>query len=205
MYQSHTASPLSQPNLQDYDAFPSLQPAAVLTSQISPDYALAFEQFHGSLPGSAPSSLNPLATFTPSSASRSHSRTGSRQQSRSATPSLPAVDDNDAFPTLGTAASAQAKKRHGKRGGHGHGHSHKDSPTSSLAELVRSAPSPTPARRGPQKSRMSGSSINAAQSAIPPPQDLPWVATGDSINKAYVKARSEAFKHANLRNKLLQG
>lgn len=201
MYQSHTASPLSQPNLQDYNAFPTLQPAPILTSQISSDYALAFEQYHGSLPGSVPVALNPLASFTPNSASRNHSRTASRQQSRSATPSIPAVDDNDAFPTLGTAASA--KKRHGKRGGHGHGNANKE--LGSLADVVRSAPSPTPARRGPQKSRMSGSSINAAQSAILPPQDLPWVVTGDSVNKAYQKARAEAFKHANQRNKLLQG
>jgi hypothetical protein len=41
--------------------------------------------------------------------------------------------------------------------------------------------------------------------AIPPPQDLPWAATGDAINRAYVKARSEAFKHMGQRNKLLQG
>jgi hypothetical protein len=40
---------------------------------------------------------------------------------------------------------------------------------------------------------------------IPPPEHLPWVASGDIVNKAYVKARTEAFKHASQRNKLLQG
>ena len=40
--------------------------------------------------------------------------------------------------------------------------------------------------------------------SIPPPQDLPWVATGDAANKAYLKARADAFKHTSQRNKLLQ-
>ncbi|KAF2674606.1 hypothetical protein BT63DRAFT_15481 [Microthyrium microscopicum] len=208
LMQDGTATPPTQPNLTDYDSFPTLQPAAILTTnQISPEYALAFEQFHGSLPGSIPTStLNPLASFTPSSASQPHSRTGSRHHSRAPTPSVPAVDDNDAFPTLGSVAKGQ-KKHHGKRGGHGHGHSHKESSSSSLADVVKMAPSPSPTPRRNQKPRVTGNErgLSAGALAIPIPQDLPWVTTGDAVNKSYVKARAEAFRHAGQRNKLLQG
>jgi DNA-nicking Smr family endonuclease len=39
---------------------------------------------------------------------------------------------------------------------------------------------------------------------IPKPIDIPWKETGDSVNKAYLEARQEAFKHGGLRNKFLQ-
>jgi hypothetical protein len=168
--------------------------------------AVGYEHIYGGPAMASPPGLNPLANFTPSSASRPHSRPGSQHASRSATPSIPLVDDNDAFPSLGSAVSVKGgKKHHGKRGGHGH--AHKESP-SSLAELVRMSPSPSPAQarrnqkppRGPAAHR----EVSAASLAVPAPQEIPWLATGDAANKAYMKARAEAFKHGGLRNKFLQ-
>jgi hypothetical protein len=40
--------------------------------------------------------------------------------------------------------------------------------------------------------------------AIPAPEHIPWLETGESANRAYLKARAEAFKHGGLRNKFLQ-
>jgi hypothetical protein len=195
-----------QPNLQDYDAFPSLQPAVVstLTTQFSSEYAVTVEQYYATQTTVSTSVLNPLATFTPSSSSRPQSRPTSRHNSRAPTPSVPLVDDNDAFPTLGAVATKAHKRHHGKRG---HGHAHKESP-SSLADVVRMAPSPSPSQnRGKaQRSRVAGNrELSSAALAISPPEHLPWVSSGDAVNKAYIKARAEAFKHASQRNKLLQG
>ncbi|KAF2400535.1 hypothetical protein EJ06DRAFT_477312 [Trichodelitschia bisporula] len=198
-----------QPNfqIQDYEAFPALQAAGYQQYYMNAaEYGI--DPAYGTPPTVAPPpGLNPLATYTPSSMSRNHSRPTSRHTSRAPTPSIPPVDDNDAFPTLGSAAAVKGgKKHHGKRGGHGHGH--KESP-STLAELVRMSPSPNPVqlRKGPQKSRAQGTGSrenSAAAQAIPPPENIPWLATGDAVNKAYLKARSEAFKHGGLRNKFLQ-
>jgi hypothetical protein len=140
------------------------------------------------------------------------SRPGSRHAYDSY--SVPGVDDQDAFPTLGSMSGfgnkgpGSSRRHHGKRGA-----AHKPESPSSLAEIVRNAPSPSPAQsRGGRGlggagrgQRGSTREHTAAVLAIPPPQDLPWVATGDAVNKAYVKARSEAFKHMGQRNKLLQG
>lgn len=40
--------------------------------------------------------------------------------------------------------------------------------------------------------------------AIPAPTDIPWLKTGESVNKAYLEAREEAFRHGSHRNKFLQ-
>lgn len=189
-----------QPNFHDFDAFPTLQAPVMsnLTSQLSTEIGTPQDQ-NQSTPQATVSVLNPLATFTPSSVSRP----ASRQASRAPTPSIPAVDDNDAFPTLGSA-TAKHKRHHGKRG---HGHAHKESP-SSLADVIRMAQSPSPSQSRSRASRSrlgSNRELNASALAIPPPENLPWLSTGDSVNKAYVKARTEAFKHASQRNKLLQG
>jgi hypothetical protein len=197
---------IAQPNLQDFDSFPSLQAGLVPPMAYMTQGQTGLEQFYASQMVVPPPGLNPLASFTPNSASRPHSRPGSRHASRAPTPSIPAVDDNDAFPALGSAANLKAgKKHHGKRGGHGH--AHKESP-SSLADVVRMSPSPSPAQprrnqkppRGPAASR----ELNAAAHAIPTPEEIPWMATGDAANKAYLKARAEAFKLGGLRNKFLQ-
>lgn len=208
----------AQPNfqLQDYDSFPALQPT---TSNPYPD-----QSFDGSLlnsglphlgPASPPSNLSPFPTFVPSGPrSRPSSRQTSRQQSRTVTPtSALAVNDDEAFPSLGSAAAARSSKRHGKRG---HGHNSqlgKESPVpgpASLADVVRiSASSPSPimqARRGlrPTKSYTGSRENSAAAMAIPGPEHIPWLETGENANRAYLKARAEAFKHGGLRNKFLQ-
>ncbi|EAQ92730.1 hypothetical protein CHGG_00965 [Chaetomium globosum CBS 148.51] len=137
------------------------------------------------------------------------SRPGSRHQQKDNTQSAPSPDDADAFPSLGAAIVKQGKKHHGKRGGHGHGPKENFTP-STLADIVKMSPTPTPAvpnRRAPRN----GSSTNvrngensAAAQAIPNPKHIPWLETGDKANKAYLKARQEAIKHGGLRNKFLQ-
>jgi hypothetical protein len=109
---------------------------------------------------------------------------------------------------LGSAVAAKAGKRHhGKRGGHGH---NKEHPTpNNLAEVVRMSPSPNPSsqlRKGlrPAKSFNGSRENSAAAQAIPAPEHIPWLETGDLANKAYLQARAEAFKHGSLRNKFLQ-
>jgi hypothetical protein len=124
------------------------------------------------------------------------------------------MDDNDAFPSLGSASSKPNKKHHGKRGGHGHGHK-ENYITNSLADIVKMSPSPSPGpgagRQDSKKIGRNGSSTNmrngengAASQAIPNPKHIPWLETGDRANKAYLKARQEAIKHGGLRNKFLQ-
>ncbi|KAJ9648560.1 hypothetical protein H2199_001415 [Coniosporium tulheliwenetii] len=209
------STPPMQPNfqLQDYDSFPSLQPfiaqqyTPLLQQNMEPT---ALEQMYG-LSGAVavptpPPGLSPRPHFAPLASNRSlsHSRPISRPQSRVATPSLPASDDNEAFPTLGAAAAVKAgKKHHGKRGGHVH---REPTGPSSLADVVRMSPSPSPsAARKAARPAKTGTRENSNTShAIPAPEHIPWLETGESANKAYLKARAEAFKHGGLRNKFLQ-
>lgn len=207
-----SATPPTQPNfhLQDYDSFPALQPTNSNPYDQSYDPSML-----NSLPTqpAAPFTLNPSAMFVPSSnaSARSSSRPTSQHQSRTATPSTLAVNDDEAFPSLGSAAASRTSRRHGKRG-HGHSATNKENPASipsSLADVVRMTPSPSPqvqSRRGLRTTKSStGSRENsAAAMAISPPEHIPWLETGDSANKAYLKARAEAFKHGGLRNKFLQ-
>ncbi len=127
--------------------------------------------------------------------------------------SAPSIDDNDAFPSLGSASAKPSKKHHGKRGGHGHGHK-ENFPPSSLADIVKMSPSPGPGsgpnRPESKKLGRNGSATNvkngensAAAQAIPTPKHIPWLETGDRANKAYLKSRQEAIKHGGLRNKFL--
>jgi hypothetical protein len=194
-------------HMSDFDMFPSLQGS---DSPYGTPQPSSLEQLYG-LTGSGhtrpPPGLSPFPVFTPGAGSRPQSRTGSRQVSRAATPSVLAVDDNEAFPSLGSAAAAKTGKRHhGKRGGHGH----KDGAApSNLADVVRMSPapaSPVPARKGLKTTKsFTGSRENsAAAQAIPAPQHIPWLETGEKGNQAYLKARAEAFKHGSLRNKFLQ-
>lgn len=188
---------------QDYNAFPSLQP---LQDKWSNTYSAtnAFSNYQGAT-FTPPPGLKNLQGYS-SDASSQRSRPNSRHQSRE--PTAPSLDDNEAFPTLGSLA-AKGKKHHGKRGGHGHGH--KEAPVpSSLAEVVKMSPSPGPGkdgkkigRNGSSTSMRNGENSVAAQ-AIPSPQHVPWLETGDRANKAYLKARQDAIKHGGLRNKFLQ-
>ena len=144
-----------------------------------------------------------------SDASNQRSRPTSRQARDS--PVAPSLDDTEAFPSLG-ASGKGSKKHHGKRGGHGHAHKENTTP-SSLADVVKMSPSPGPSllrqdlkkmsRNGSSSSIRNGENSVAAQ-AIPPPQHVPWLETGEKANKAYLKARQDAIKHGGLRNKFLQ-
>lgn len=201
------------PNFQmtDYE-FPSLQTSSspYSTPQLSTAEPISLEQLYGLTTSTAtrpPPGLSPFPVFTPGSISRPQSRTSSRQHSRAPTPSVLAVDDNDAFPALGSAAAKTGKRHHGKRGGHSH---NKDTTSpNNLADVVRMSPSPnpvTPVRKGlkPVKSFNGSRENSAAAQAIPAPQHIPWLETGQQGNQAYLKARAEAFKHGSLRNKFLQ-
>lgn len=215
MVDETSASPpqMAQPNFQlhDHDTFPALQGGVALNlAQGSYDPA-TLEQIYGAggLAAHSPG-MNPFRPFSPHRSGRPQSRPTSRSQnhSRAGTPSLPSVDDAEAFPSLGSASTRGGKKHHGKRGGHGH-HNHKEnSGPSSLADLVRMSPSPSPAQnrkniKSPRNGLASKENSEAARN-IPEPVHVPWLETGDGANKAYLKARQEAFKHGGLRNKFLQ-
>ncbi|UNI14501.1 hypothetical protein JDV02_001123 [Purpureocillium takamizusanense] len=187
------------PQLHDPNSFPALQ-------QDSPSLrpaTLAVASFN---PPPGPRSIH--GTESP----RLRSRPGSRQQAKDITTSAPAIDDNEAFPSLGSVSVRQGKKHHGKRGGHGHNHKENLAP-SSLADIVKRSPSPVPGPSRPESRRSgtngaatsgrTGENSPAAQ-AIPSPKHIPWLETGERANKAYLKARQEAIKHGGLRNKFLQ-
>ena len=191
---------------QDYTAFPSLAP---LQDQWTNSYqsSSAFSNYLG-------------ASFTPPpgfKGMQGYASDGSSQRSRPSSrardgPAAPSLDDTEAFPSLGAVNSKGGKKHHGKRGGHGHTHKENVTP-GSLAEVVKMSPSPVPGliRQDVKKMGRNGSSTNirngennVAAQAIPSPQHVPWLETGDRANKAYLKARQDAIKHGGLRNKFLQ-
>lgn len=199
--------------LQDFDSFPALQPLA--TNQWSNATYPNSVGYQTNLYGGGGGGFGPPLGFSKGHPSvqtvngfspRSNSRPTSRHQSREATPAIP-VDDNEAFPSLGSVGSKMGKKHHGKRGGHGHCHS-KESIPSSLADIVRMSPSPAPGllRRGLMKNRsFTGSrEYGSAAQSIPSPQHVPWLETGEKANQMYLKARQDAIKHGGLRNKFLQ-
>lgn len=205
--------------LQDYDSFPALQPTTsnpydegegtdsnmLSTTMAQQPNSGAFQ------PGLFP---NFVPTGPRLGNSRPGSRPVSRHNSRAPTPSQqPNFQDDEAFPTLGSAAAKPGKRHHGKRGGHGH-HNHglPVQQPGSLADVVRLSPSPGPnasrdaMRRGLRNNRSFTSTRenSAAAMAIPAPKEIPWLETGDKVNSSYMKARQEAFKHGGLRNKFLQ-
>jgi len=191
---------LMQQNLQiqDYSSFPALQgPETSLRSLYAANPNIAPPPGFTSRPALAPEFIpsRPLVQST-------------NRQPISTISSKFSSDDSEAFPSLGSAAVKAGKKHHGKRG-HGHSHREKENQPSSLAELVRASPSPSAQQspRGDSKPKTSyvGSRENgAAAQGIPAPQQIPWLETGDRVNKAYMKARQEAIKHGGARNKFLQ-
>lgn len=215
-----TTASQTQPSfqVQDYDAFPALQPSGRnqwAQPSSSPNQSTLYNySSNQGTNGQMAASRRPLAprstsnTGLSSSPNSRGSRPSSRHQSRERTPSIPAVDDNEAFPSLVSAGSKVVKKHHGKRGGHGHGHVSKENLPNSLADVVRMSPSPAPGslRKGLTKNKSyTGSRENSvAANAIPPPQHVPWLETGEKANQAYMKARHNAFRHGGLRNKFLQ-
>ncbi|RCI14623.1 hypothetical protein L249_6979 [Ophiocordyceps polyrhachis-furcata BCC 54312] len=183
--------------LQDINSFPCLQEDK--PGQKGGD--------GGTAVASSPAPLGPRHLHGPE-APRLRSRPASRQQTKDA---APAPDDNEAFPSLGSASARQGKKHHGKRGGHGH--KENLAAPSSLADIVRRTPSPAagPTRPESRKGGQNGSAVplrngenSAASLAIPSPKHIPWLETGERANKSYLRARQEAIKHGGLRNKFLQ-
>jgi len=197
----------SQQNFQlqdQYDQFPALstQAARGTTQQLSAT-ANNFLPAAGTLavhrPRSGPGGLGP--------GSRPQSRPNSRHQNRPETPSSLAMDDPDAFPSLGSLSAKRGSKHHGHRSRHGHGSGERETPPSSLADVVRMSPSPAPGQRkleSGRKIRTYGGSESTAAKKIPEPQHIPWLETGERANQQYLKYRAEAIKHGSIRNKFLQ-
>ena len=203
------SEPAPPPSFQihDFDLFPALKRAdSNLSQTISTPPQGSPKLSSSSL---ALSAMNPNANFVPS-----NFRPATASDQRATTPSGLTFQDDESFPTLGFAAATKAgKKHHGKRG-HGHA-TQRETPIStpsSLADVVRMSPAPSSpipmvqTRRGlrPMKSFNGGEGSAAAQ-AIAPPEHIPWLETGEDTNRAYLKARAEAFRHGGLRNKFLQG
>ncbi|KAK4549984.1 hypothetical protein LTR36_002951 [Oleoguttula mirabilis] len=201
--------------LQDYDSFPALQPTTSNpyedSAPVDPNILNAVLAQQQQAPVQSPPGLFPSFVPTgPRHGSHPGSRPGSRHASRAPTPNQPNFQDDEAFPTLGSAAAKPGKRHHGKRGGHGHHNAGPPLP-GSLADVVRMSPSPGPTsrdamRRGLRNNRSFTTSRenSAAAMAVPPPNDIPWLETGTGVNKAYMEARQAAFKHGGLRNKFLQ-
>lgn len=200
--------------VQDYDAFPSLQNTSQYAQNPSSPYQMSSYQYSGSPLGNNYMG-SPRRNFEQRSNSASglssspgsyNSRPISRHRSREPSPYIP-FEDNEAFPTLGSVAKQNTRKHHGKRGGHGHGNKENSNP-SSLADVIRMSPSPASAslRKGLAKNKghVGSRDMSAAAAAIPAPQHVPWLDTGEKTNQAYLKARQEAFKHAAARNRFLQ-
>jgi DNA-nicking Smr family endonuclease len=203
--------------LQDFDSFPALQPTTSNPYEEGPtaDHRNPNSSMQQQTLTQPPGLFPNFVPTGPRNPSRPSSRPGSRHNSRAATPShQPNFQDDEAFPSLGSAASKPVGKRHhGKRGGHGH-HNHGPpvQQPGSLADVVRMSPSPGPnnardaMRRGLKNNRSFTATRenSAAAMAIPAPKEIPWLETGEKVNQAYMKARQEAFKHGGLRNKFLQ-
>jgi hypothetical protein len=191
--------------IQDYNSFPALQSG---TLESLPGVTGSHAFLGSGI--AAPPGFKGMYAY----GDRPRSRPGSRHQSqKDSAPAAPPLDDADAFPSLGSAAAKQGKKHHGKRGGHGHGPKELFTP-STLADIVKMSPSPSPVpavirpdrvlgRNGSSTSIRNGENSAAAQ-AISNPKHIPWLETGERANKAYLKARQEAIKHGGLRNKFLQ-
>ncbi|KAH7023350.1 hypothetical protein EDB80DRAFT_38252 [Ilyonectria destructans] len=190
--------------LGDLNSFPSLQPG-------TPEQLSAFVGGLN-LPSVGITPPPGLKHFHGTESPRARSRPGSRHQVKDSGASAPAFDDNDAFPSLGSASAKQGKKHHGKRGGHGHAHKENFAP-SSLADIVKMTPAPVPGSPRPESKKVGRNGIatgvrngenSATAQAIPSPKHIPWLETGERANRAYLKARQEAIKHGGLRNKFLQ-
>lgn len=239
--------PPSHLSVHDYNAFPVLQPQPSTPEQLSLFPASGSYPAVGltpppgfKLPGLGGANLGDGISrprSRPSSRHQMHRNQdgghhgnnfhGNNNSNSNSNQAAPSIDDTEAFPSLGSAASSSravsGKKHHGKRGGHGHkegtgigsGASAPFTP-SSLADIVKMSPSPTPeaslprpatirklGRNGSMANLRNGENSAAAQ-AIPTPKHIPWLETGDRANKAYLKARQEAIKHGGLRNKFLQ-
>lgn len=201
--------------IQDYEAFPSLQSVGSQENfgsfQSALEGAYTFQGTQDNRLYMQGISSGPSIYQAPSPNRSFNSRPGSRHQSPApASPRIPSVNDDEAFPTLSSAKAT--KKHHGKRGGHGHHHNkfdNKEQPPGSLADVVRASSStpssPNLARKALARNNRSftGASDQRAM-RIPEPKHVPWLETGEVANRNYLKARAEAIRHGGFRNKFLQ-
>ena len=224
------ASPAMTPPLEyppgfqigDLGSFPSLQNQNQAGS--SPNTKLSASHRHqssDSLHAPSSSALSSRVGLAPEfipSRPHSHSRPSSRHASPGRAPGssrLSQDEPSEAFPSLGAIARGP-KKHHGKRG-HGHAHRADKEPglgsgSGSLADVVRMSPNPTSSPRGGSSKGLrarpnyldSRESSSAAAQAIPAPEHIPWLETGERANREYLKARGEAIRHGGARNKFLQ-
>ena len=208
---SRPASPAGSPFQMDSgsDAFPPLQSSAGMEDQWSSQYGGRYPT-HLSGAKAIPPGLHPgmgRRNGSMTHLGRPNSRPTSRHQNRELNPTAPSVDDPDAFPTLAAVSAKNAgKKNNGKRGGNNRDVSKEIIP-SSLADVVRMTPSPTP-NKGKSASKNGKDSKSrensAAAMSIPAPQNIPWLETGARANQQYIKYRTEAIRHGTVRNKFLQ-
>ncbi|KAJ5729851.1 uncharacterized protein N7483_004359 [Penicillium malachiteum] len=193
------------------DAFPPLQPAISIEDQWANQYGARYPTNLSGMQGSKhlPPGLHPgmgRRNGSMTHLGRPNSRPSSRHQNRELNPAALSVDDPDAFPTLAAVSAKNAgKKHHGKRGAHGR--DSKENIPSSLADVVRMSPSPTPP--GKPKSSKNSKDLksrenSAAAQSIQAPQNIPWLETGARANQQYIKYRTEAIRHGTVRNKFLQ-
>lgn len=191
--------------VENYEAFPALQPAAGAGEQWANTY---LKKYPSHMPGLVPQGTQ-LGGARRNGHSRPHSRPTSRH--REANPA-PSVDDPDAFPSLAAVSARNSgKKHHGKRGGQNHSRESnlsKENTPSSLADVVRNAPSPAPgkSKASSKNSKEAAKSArdSAAVQAIPTPKHIPWLETGPRANQQYIKYRTDALRHGTVRNKFLQ-
>ncbi|EER24255.1 hypothetical protein D8B26_002459 [Coccidioides posadasii str. Silveira] len=210
-------SPSTQPQQMfypqdNYEAFPALQPAMAdqwstfYPQKHSTQFVYGVNQHHR---GNSPSNIRNRNMLLNQS-SRPHSRPTSRHQQRDSGGSALSVDDPEAFPTLSSLnPKASGKKHHGKRGGHNHNREtsgNKEGSSSSLTDAVRMSPSSNQRKGTPKiaKPVNAGRENSAAAQSIPTPKHLPWLESGPRANPQYLKCRTDAITHGNVRNKFLQ-
>ncbi|KAJ5732530.1 hypothetical protein N7493_004011 [Penicillium malachiteum] len=194
------------------DAFPPLQPAASIEDQWANQYGARYPTHLSGMQGSKlPPGLHPgmgRRNGSMTHLGRPNSRPSSRHQNRELNPAALSVDDPDAFPTLAAVSAKNAgKKHHGKRGVHNRDtNSSKENIPSSLADVVRMSPSPTPGKAKSSKNSkdLKSRENSAAAQSIQAPQNIPWLETGARANQQYIKYRTEAIRHGTVRNKFLQ-
>ncbi|KAJ5640674.1 hypothetical protein N7528_000299 [Penicillium herquei] len=194
------------------DAFPPLQPAASIEDQWANQYGARYPTHLSGMQGSKlPPGLHPgmgRRNGSMTHLGRPNSRPSSRHQNRELNPAALSVDDPDAFPTLAAVSAKNAgKKHHGKRGAHNRDtNSSKENIPSSLADVVRMSPSPTPGKAKSSKNSkdLKSRENSAAAQSIQAPQNIPWLETGARANQQYIKYRTEAIRHGTVRNKFLQ-
>lgn len=205
-------------SLQDYTAFPALQQ--------TPEHQQGSNAGNPTVGVTPPPGLKPFHPYVGvASGDRPRSRPGSRHQQhhghhgsnshQKESSTAPSLDDTEAFPSLGAAASSKqagggqggtggssGKKHHGKRGGHGHGHGKEaagaatpPSTASSLADIVKMAPSPSP---GQSPSHQQSGSSSSSTSLAPP-------RFGGAAEKEQQRRLGRNGSPANLRNGAASG